>query len=165
MRKVVIVLGVVLTALLAVGTATAKPRGGGGAPVTVPAAGTFTTLGIQVPFSGELTVNRFGAVDDQLVVEGELTADDQLFEPLAIVVVAVASPSADAATGDCAVRVGMVSIIGVGASAVVELADPTFELGGPGTDLELCGVVKASDKDPFDQDALARALNRALGMG
>ena len=165
MRKVVIVLGVVLTALLAVGTAAAKPRGGGGAPVTVPVAGTFTSLGIQVPFSGELTVNRFDAVDDQLVVEGELTADDELFEPLAIAVVAVASPSADAATGDCTVRVGMVSTIGVGASAVVELADPTFELGGPGTGLEVCGVVKVSDKDPFDQDALARALNRALGMG
>lgn len=165
MRRVVIAVTVVLVAVLAVGTAAAKPRGGGGDPVTVPVAGTFTTLGIQVPFSGELTVNRFDAVDDQLVVEGELTADDEVFEPLAVTVVAVASPSADAATGDCAVRVGMVSIIGVGASAVVELADPTFELGGPGTGPEVCGVVKASDKDPFDQDALARALNRALGMG
>ena len=48
---------------------------------------------------------------------------------------------------------------------MVELADPTFELGGPGTGLELCGVVKTSDKDPFDQGAMARALNRALGMG
>jgi hypothetical protein len=165
MRKVVIAIGVVLVAVLTVGTVAAKSRGGGGAPVTVPVAGTFTTSGIQVPFSGELTVNRFGAVDNQLVVEGELTADDELFEPLALTVVALASSSADPTSGDCTVRIGMVSIITVGASAVVELADPTFELGGPGTDLQLCGVVKASDKDPFDQDAIARALNRALGMG
>ena len=163
MRKVVIALGVVLVAVLAVGTAAAKSRGGGD-PLTVPATGTFTTLGIQVPFSGELTVSRFGAVDNQLVVEGELTADDELFEPLAVAVVAVASPSADPATGDCTVRIGMVSTITVEASAVLELADPTFELGGTGTGLELCGVVKASDKDPFDQGAVARALNRALGM-
>ena len=165
MRKVVIAIAVVLVAVLAVGTAAAKSRGGGGDPLTVPATGTFTALGIQVPFSGELTVNRFGAADNQLVVEGELTADDRLFEPLAVTVVAVASPSADPATGDCTVRIGMVVTIAVSDSAVVELADPTFELGGPGTDRELCGVVKASDKDPFDQNAMARALNRALGMG
>lgn len=164
MRKVVIALGVVLVAVLAVGTAAAKPRGGG-EPVTVPVTGTFTTLGIQVQFSGELVVDRFGAVDNQLVVEGELIADDELFEPVAVAVVAVASPSADAATRDCTVRIGMVSTIAVGASSVVELADPTFELGGTGSGLELCGVVRVSDRDPFDQDAIARALNRALGMG
>ena len=164
MRKVVIAVGVVLVAVLAVGTAAAKSHGRGD-PFTVPATGTFTTLGIQVPFSGELTVNRFGAVDDQLVVEGELTAVDELFQPLAVAVVAVASPAADPATGDCVVKIGMVSTIPVGDAAVVELTDPTFELGGPGTGLQLCGVVKASDKDPFDQDAVARALNRALGMG
>jgi hypothetical protein len=165
MRKVVIALGVVLVAVLAVGTAAAKPHGGGGgATVTVPVAGTFTSLGIQVPFSGALVVDRFDVVDNQLVVEGELTAGDGLFEPLAVSVVAVAAPSADPATGACTVRIGMVSTIGVGASAVVELADPTFELGGPGSGQEVCGVLKASDKDPFDQQAIARALNRALGM-
>jgi hypothetical protein len=164
MRKVVIALGVVLVAVLAVGTAAAKPHGGGGgAPVTVPVAGTFTSLGIQVPFSGALVVDRFDVVDTQLVVEGELTAGDGLFEPLAVSVVAVAAPSADPATGACSVRIGMVSTIELGASAVVELADPTFELGGPGGE-EVCGVVKASDKDPFDQHAIARALNRALGV-
>jgi hypothetical protein len=162
MRKVAIALGVVLVAVLAVGTAAAKPHGGG--PVTVPVTGTFTSLGIQVSFSGALTVDRFAAVDDQLVVEGVLAADDGLFEPLAVTVVAVASPSSDPTTGDCTVGIGMVSTIAVGDAAVVELADPTFELGGPGSGLELCGVVKASEKDPFDQGGIARALNRALGM-
>jgi hypothetical protein len=167
MRKVVIALGVVLVAVLAVGTAAAKPHGGGGgggAPVTVPVAGTFTSLGIQAPFSGALVVDRFDVVDNQLLVEGELTAGDGLFEPLAVSVVAVAAPSADPATGACTVRIGMVRTIGLGASAVVELADPTFELGGPGSGQEVCGVLKASDKDPFDQHAIARALNRALGV-
>ncbi len=163
MRKMVIALGVVLVAVSAVGTAAAKPRGGG--PVTVPVTGTFTSLGIAVPFSGALTVDQFGEVDGQLVVEGELAADDGLFQPAAVTVVAVATPSTDPATGDCTVRIGMVSTIAVADAAVAELADPTFELGGPGSGLELCGVVKASDKDPGDQGAIARALNRALGLG
>jgi hypothetical protein len=47
---------------------------------------------------------------------------------------------------------------------VVELADPIFELGGPGSGQEVCGVLRATDKDPFDQAAVARALNRALGL-
>jgi hypothetical protein len=164
MRKVVIALGVVLVAVLAVGTAAAKPHGSGG-PVAVPATGTFTSVGIAVPFSGALTVDRFGEVDEQLVVEGVLAADDGLFEPLAVTVVAVAAPSTDPATGECTVEIGMVNTIAVADSAFVELADPTFELGGSGSAPDVCGVVKASDKNPGDQGAIARALNRALGMG
>jgi hypothetical protein len=164
MRKLVIALGVVLVAVLAVGTAAAKPPGGG-EPVTVPLTGTFISSGVAVPFSGALTVDRFAEVDGQLVVEGVLTADDELFEPVGVSVVAVASPAADPATGDCTVAIGMVSTIPVGASAVVELADPTFDLGGPATGPGLCGVVRVSDRDPLDQNAIARALNRALGMG
>jgi len=163
MRKVVIALGVMLVAVFAVGTAAAKPHGSGD-PVTVPMTGTFTSLGIAVPFSGMLTVDQFGEVDGQLVVEGLLAADDGLFEPVPVTVVAVATPSTDPTTGDCTVTVGMVNTIAVGDAAVVELADPTFELGGPGSGLDVCGVVKASDKDPGDQAAIARALNRALGV-
>jgi hypothetical protein len=163
MRKVVIALAVVLVAVFAVGTAAARPRGG--APLTVPVTGTFTSLGTAVPFSGALTVDRFGEVDGQLVVEGELAATDGLFEPATVTVVAVATPSTDPATGDCTVRIGMVATIPVTDAAVVELADPAFELGGPGSGRDLCGVVKASDKDPGDQGAIARALNRALGLG
>ena len=167
MRKVVVTLGVVLVAVFAVGTAAAKPRGGG-APVTVQVGGTFTSLGIAVPFSGVLTVDRFGEVDGQLVVqgalEGALAADDRLFESIAVTVVAVAAPSRDPATSDCTVRIGMVNTITVGDAAVVELADPTFEVGGPESGLDVCSVLKASDKNPADQGAIARALNRALGM-
>ena len=165
MRKVVVALGVVLVAVFAVGTAAAKPHTGGGGSVAVPVTGTFTSVGIAVPFSGGLTVDRFGEVDGQLVVEGALAADDGLFEPLAVTVVAVAAPSRDAATGDCTVTIGMVNTIAVGDAAVVELADPTFEVGGLGAGLDVCAVVKASEKDPGDQGAIARALNRALSMG
>jgi hypothetical protein len=164
MRKVVIALGVVLIAVFAVGTAAAKPHIGG-APVTVPVGGTFTSLGIAVPFSGALTVDRFGEVDGQLVVEGVLAADDGLFESVTVTVVAVATPSTDPTTGECTVGIGMVNTIAVGDAAVVELADPTFEVGGPGSGLDVCGVLKASDKNPADQGAVARALNRVLGMG
>jgi hypothetical protein len=164
MRKVVVALGVVLVAVFAVGTAAAKPHTGA-APVTVPVTGTFTSLDIAVPFSGGLTVDRFGEVDGQLVVDGLLAAEDGLFEPVAVTVVAVAAPSRDSATSDCTVTIGMVNTITVGDAAVVELADPTFEIGGPGPGLDVCAVVRASDKDPADQGAIARALNRALGMG
>jgi hypothetical protein len=163
MRKVVIALGVVLVGVLAVGTAAAKPHGGGNTQVVVPLTGTFTALGIEVPFAGALTVDRFAVADDQLVVEGELAAEDGLFAPAAVAVVAVAAPSADPDTGDCTVEVGMVSTVTVG-DAFVALAAPTFQLGGPGSGADLCGVVKASAKDPSDQGGLARALNRALGL-
>jgi hypothetical protein len=163
MRRVIIVLGVVLVAVLAVGTVAAKPHGGDGGPLVVPVAGSYTSLGIEVPFAGTLTVDRFAVADDQLVVEGELAADDGLFAPAAVAVVAVAAPSADSDTGDCTVDVGMVSTVTVG-DAFVTLADPTFQLGGPGFGADLCGAVKATDKDPLDQAAVARALNRALGL-
>jgi hypothetical protein len=163
MRKVIIALGVVLVAVLAVGTVAAKPHGDGGNPLVVPLTGTYTSLGLELPFAGTLTVDRFAVADDQLVVEGVLAADDGLFAPAAVTVVAVAAPSADPDTGDCTVEVGMVSTVTVG-DAFVALADPTFQLGGPGSGAELCGVLKASDKDPSDQGAVAKALNRALGL-
>ena len=163
MRKVVVALGVVLVAVFAVGTAAAKPHSDG-VPMTVPVTGTFTSLGIAVPFSAGLTVDRFSDVDGQLVVEGVLAGDDGLFEPVTVTVVAVAAPSRDPATGECTVGIGMVNTIIVEDAAVVELADPTFEVGGPRSGVDVCGVLKASDKVPADQGAIVRALNRALGM-
>jgi hypothetical protein len=163
MRKVIIGLGVVLVAVLAVGTAAAKPHDGGNTQVTVPLTGTFTTLGLEVQFSGTLTVDRFAVTDDQLVVEGVLAAEDGLFAPAAVTVAAVAAPSADPDTGDCTVEVGMVNTITVG-DAFVTLADPTVQLGGSGSGADLCRVVKATDKDPGDQGVVAKELNRALGL-
>ncbi len=167
MRKMIIALGVVLVAVLTVGTVAAKPHGGGGGgtPVVFRLAGSFTALGIEVPFSGTLTVDRFAVADDQLVVEGELAATDGLFAAAEVTVVANASPSADPATGDCTVEIELVSTLLLGGSFVtLEETSTAFELGGADSGQDLCGVVKASDKDPLDQAAIARALNRALGM-
>lgn len=165
MRKVVIAFGVVLVAVLTVGTVAAKPHGGGSTPVVFRLAGSFTALGIEVPFSGTLTVDRFALADDQLVVEGDLAAADGLFAPAEVTVVAHASPSADPAAGDCTVEIELVSTILLGDTFVtLEGASTAFQLGGADSGGDLCGVVKASDKDPLDQAAIARALNRALGM-
>jgi hypothetical protein len=164
MRKVVIALGVVLVAVLTVGTVAAKPHGGG-SPVVFRLAGSFTALGIEVPFSGSLTVDRFAVAEDQLVVEGELAATDGLFAAAEVTVVAHASPSADPVTGDCTVEIELVSTLLLGGSFVtLEEGSTAFELGGADSGQDLCEVVKASDKDPLDQAAIARALNRALGM-
>ena len=166
MRKVVIALGVVLVAVLTVGTVAAKPHGGGGTPVVFGLAGSFTALGIEVPFSGTLTVDRFAVADDQLVVEGEVTAEEVgRFAAAEVTVVAHASPSADPATGDCTVEIELVRTILLDSSFVeLDRTSTAFELGGADSGQEVCGVVKASDKDPLDQSAIARALNRALGM-
>ena len=167
MRKMIIALGVVLVAVLGVGTVAAKPHGGGGTPLVFPLSGTFTALGIKVPFwGGTLTVDRFGVADDQLVVTGELAAEDGLFAPAEVTVVAHARPSADPASGDCTVEIELVRTILLDSSFVeLDRTSTAFELGGAGSGQEVCGVVKASDKDPADQGAIARALNRALGMG
>lgn len=170
MRKAVIALGVVLVGVFAVGTAGAKPHGGGGAPLDVPVAGTFTpAVGAEtVRFSGTLTVDRFVEVDGQLALDGVLTADaaapaEALLEPLSLTVTAVASLSVDAVTGDCLVEVGTASSL-VQRDFLLFLEGTTFQLGAPGSGQEVCGVVKASDKDPGDQGAIAGALNKALGM-
>jgi hypothetical protein len=162
MRKLVIAIGVVLVAVFAVGTAAARPYAG--APLVLPLSGTFSTLESKVPFAGALTVDRFGVVDAQLVVEGELSANDGLFEPVAVAVVAVAAPEADPATGDCTVQLGLVNTIPV-ADGVLQLTDPIYQFGGPESGLDLCGVLRAATIHPGDQEAIARALNRAFGLG
>ena len=172
MGKAVIALGVVLVAVFAVGTAGAKPHGGGGggAPLDVPVSGTFTpAVGAEtVRFSGTLTVDRFAELDGQLALDGVLTADgaapaEALLEPLAVTVTAVAAPSVEATTGDCTVEVGTASSL-VQRDFLLFVEGATFQLGAPGSGQEVCEVVKASEKDPGDQGAIARALNRALGM-
>ena len=79
-------------------------------------------------------------------------------------VVAVAAPSRDPATNECTVTIGMVNTIAVGDAAVVALTDPTFEFGGSGSGVDVCGVLKASDKDPADQGAIAQSTQPGGGM-
>jgi hypothetical protein len=112
MRRAVVAVVLLLGVALAVGTAGAKPRGGGGVPVIVPVCGTFTaSLGAEtVPFSGTLTLDRFLEADGGLALEGMLAADAEgLFEPLAVTAAVAAAPSVDPATGACTVDVGVAS--------------------------------------------------------
>jgi hypothetical protein len=175
MRKTVlpILVLVAVGAALAVGSAGAKPGGGGTAVVDAPVTGTFTPrLGTEpVPFAGTLTVDRFVATDGQLALEGVVAATDPdgLFAPLAVTVTAVAAPSADPTTGGCTVTVGTAIALVLrdfilvldGQAAMFRFGEP----GEPGSDTELCRVARASDKDPTDLNAVARALNKALGLG
>jgi hypothetical protein len=167
MRKAILTLvAVTLGVALVVGTAGAKPPGDGGTAVSAPVTGTFTpSLGAEtIPFTGTLTVDRFTEADGQLVLEGELAADPAgPSEPLALTVVAVASASFDEATGGCTVVVGTASTL-VQRDFLLFLEGTTFQLGDSGSSQDLCRVVRAVDRDPADQGAIARALNKALGM-
>jgi hypothetical protein len=172
MRRLVLsFLVVALGAALAVGTAGAKPTGG--TPISAPVTGTFTPLGgtEPIPFAGTLTVNRFVEADAQLAVEGTIATSDPagLFDPLTVTVTAVASPSVDQATGGCTVTVSSTSTLVLRDFALFLEGRPSMfqfgEPGEPGSDQELCRVVRATDKNPTDQDAIARALNKALGLG
>ena len=148
---------------LVVRTAGATPHGT--AAIRVPAAGTFTrALGADtVSFTGTLSVERFVEVDEQLALEGMLATDTVgLFEPLAVTVVAVAAPSADAA-GECTVAVGTTSTL-VQQDFLLFVEGTTFQLGDSEATRDVCKVLKTVDNDPANQGALARALNKAFGL-
>jgi hypothetical protein len=103
-------------------------------------------------------------VDGQLALEGVLAPDAVgLFEPLAITVVAVASSSMDAVTGECTVAVGTTSTL-VKQDFVLFVEGTIFELGDSEATRDVCKVLKTVHKDPADQGALASALNKAFGL-
>jgi hypothetical protein len=165
MRRTIISLVVVtLGVALVVGTAGATPHRT--TAVSVPVTGTFTpTLGAATEsFTGTLSVDRFLEVDGQLALEGVLTTDTVgLFEPLAVTVVAVASPSGDTATGECTVAVGTTSTL-VQRDFLLFVEGTTFELGDSEATRDVCKVLKTVHKDPADPGALASALNKAFGL-
>ena len=132
----------------------------------MPVGGTFTpALGVDtVSFTGTLRVDRFLEVDGQLALEGMLTTDTVgLFEPVAVTVVVVASPSGDAATGECTVAVGTTNTL-VQQDFLLFVEGTTFELGDAEATRDVCKVLKTVDKNPADQGALTSALNKAFGL-
>ena len=169
-RAVMPLLVVVLAAVLVGGTAYGKPGGPGAVAVSVPVTGTFTPplTTETVRFTGTLTVERFLAgADGQLALAGTLAADaGGPFEPLAVTVVALASASFDDAAGGCSVVIGTTSTL-VQQGFLLFLDGTSVDIGEvaePDLSQELCRVVRAVEKDPGDQAAVARALNRVLGM-
>ena len=134
-------------------------------PVQFPVTGTFSPAAGEagVPFTGTVVVDAFGEVDGELVVHGLLApAEEGLFAPLAVTISALARP-VDAAEG-CAVEISTANAFLDGAG-IVFLDGAQFTIGataGPAAERELCRVVRTATRDPADQQALARALNKVI---
>ena len=160
MRKILLALFTLAFVLVGgVATQSALARPIAATPLEFPAAGTFSP-GPGVPgvtFQGTVTVNSFGVQDGQLVVQGALAAtDDSLFSPFAVTIPAYATASDEAQTG-CSV------VVTTGGTFIDGGAKVTLtETDNPEAARELCRVVATSTRDPSDQQALARALNRVL---
>jgi hypothetical protein len=152
-----------------VATQSALARPLDAAPLQVTVTGLFSPEpGVNgKPFQGAVTVNRFGAEDGQLVIQGALAAtDDSLFSPFAVTVPAYATASESADSG-CAVVITTVEtfisvgfLVAVHGGARVTLS----EADDPEAARELCRVVSTATRDPADQQALARTLNRVLAV-
>jgi hypothetical protein len=165
MRKIIFTFFAMTFALLStVAAASALARPVDPAPVQFAVDGTLSTVPGQAgaAFRGTVTVARFAEQDGQLAVEGTL-AGTEAFAPLAVTVVANATASDDTGSG-CTVRVDTVNTF-VEAGIIIFLTGSVFTLSEstePGAARELCRVVQAATKDPADQNALARALNKVL---
>jgi hypothetical protein len=169
MRRILLAL-FTLTFVLVGGVVTqsAFARPVGATALTFPVTGTFST-GSGVPgvaFAGTVTVNSFGVQDGQLTVQGALAAaDDSLFSPFAVTIPAYATASEDPqsgcsiviTTGGAFIESGFLVYLDGGAQVTLS------ETSDPEAARELCQVVSTSARDPGDQQALARTLNRVLG--
>ena len=134
------------------------------APVQFAVTGTFSAGPAEAgsPFAGTVTVDRFIEQDGQLAVLGALTSsDDGLFAPLAVSV--FASAHAFDVSG-CTVEISTANAF-IDPSFIIFLDGARFALtesANPDSARELCRVVQTATKDPADQSALARALNKVL---
>jgi hypothetical protein len=167
MRKAIVAGLVTLTVVLTVGVANAKSDPGDGTPVTAQVSGTyFPAVGEQVAFDGTLTADHFVEVGEQLILNATLTDDAGRFAPLPMAVVVVATPSVEPVTGTCTVQISTTNTFVDRDEFRLELIGKAaaFALGGPGTDPDMCRVVKATVKDPGDQAAITKALNHAFGL-
>jgi|tagenome__1003787_1003787.scaffolds.fasta_scaffold20799054_1 hypothetical protein len=168
MRRILLVLFTFVFVLVGgVATQSAFARPLVGTPLELPVTGIFSP-GYGVPgkaFQGTVTVDSFGVHDGQLAMQGALAAtDDSLFSPFAVTISAYATASNDAQSG-CTVVVTTGGtfidasfLVFVDGGAQVTLA----EANDPEAARELCRVVATAARDPADQQALARTLNRVL---
>jgi hypothetical protein len=167
-RKILIALFTLLFVLIGgVATQSALARPITATSLEFPATGTFSP-GPGAPgvtFQGTVTVHSFGVQDGQLAVQGTLAATDgSLFSPFAVTIPAYATASDDAQTG-CTVAIttggtfidaGFLVYIDGGTQVALNETD------NPEAARELCRVVGTATRDPSDQQALARTLNRVL---
>ena len=168
MRKILLTLFTLLFVLVSgVATQSALARPIASEPLEFSVSGTFSTgPGLPVePFQGTVTVHSFSVQDGQLAVQGALAvADDSLFSPFAVTIPAYATASDDAQSGCTVVITTANAFIDAGFLAYIEggAVAKLSEADNPEAAHELCRVVATATRDPSDQLALARTLNRVL---
>ena len=167
MRKIIFAVWTILCTLVSgvvAASAMAKPLDP--APVQFAVTGTFSAGPGEAgeSLAGTVTIDRFVEQDEELAVQGTLAARDEgLFTPLAVTVFASARASDDDASG-CTVDISTANAY-IDPSCILVLAGASFALtesAEPDAARELCRVVQTATKDPADQSALARALNKVL---
>jgi hypothetical protein len=164
MRRGVLVLFTLVFVMaggVAAGSALARPVDP--APVQFPVTGTYSPGPGKpgVPLTGTVAVEGFVEQDGELAVQGTLTADQEgLFAPFTVTV-STHAVAADDPTSGCTVAVSTANAFvdaGFMDGARLELS----ETADPEAARELCRVVQTATKDPADQRAIARGLNRVL---
>jgi hypothetical protein len=148
-----------LLSVLITGSVLAKPVP---TPIDFDVTGTFNAA----PFSGTVTVDTFVEEEGQLAVRGTLVSADQgLFDPLTVTIFASARAFEDTGTG-CTVEIDTVAaFIDTGFIIFLNGAVSSLTLSeseDPDAARELCRVVQTATRDPADQGALARALNKVV---
>ena len=167
MRKILFALFTLLFVLVGgVATQSALARPIAGTSVEFPVTGTFSPgPGVpEEPFQGTVTVHSFGVQDGQLGVQGALAAaDDSLFAPFAVTIPAYVTAFDDAQSGCTVVISTAGTFIDAGFLLYIDGTQTTVsETDNPEVARELCRVVATATRDPADQLALARTLNRVL---
>ena len=167
MRKIIFaIFAITFTVLGGVGATTVLAKPVDPAPIQVPVEGTFSPLPGEtaVPFPGTVTVESFVEQDGQLAVQGTLTsAKEGLFAPLEVTVPAFAVASEDASAG-CTVDISTANAF-IEPGFIIFLNGTGFTLSAsdqPDAARELCRVVQTAARNPADQSAVARALNKVL---
>lgn len=147
-----------------VGATTVLAKPVGPAPVQFEVEGRFNPGAVAFP--GTVTVESFVEQDGQLAVQGTLTpATEGLISPLAVTIVASAAASEDAAGCRVAISTSTFFFQEKEGGITIFLDGAAFTLGEtrePDAARELCRVVDTAAKNPADQRALARALNKVL---
>jgi hypothetical protein len=166
MRKSFLFLFTGLFALLSgVAAASVSARPIDSAPVELAVDGTFTAPGSpSTPFQGTVFVDSFVTQDGSLALTGTLVPpDDVPFAPLAVSLPATVRATDDAASG-CTVTIETTATF-INPDFIVFLNGASLSLSeatDPDSARELCRVVQTATRDPADQSALARVLNKVL---
>jgi hypothetical protein len=169
MRKILLALFTLVFVLVGgVATQSALAQPAAATPLEFPVTGIFSPgEGVTgVAFQGTVTVHSFGVQDGQLAAQGALAAtDDSLFSPFAVTIPAYATASDEAQSGCTAVITTGGTFIDAGFLVYIDGgAQVTLsETDDPEAARELCRAVATATRNPADQKALARTLNRVLG--